>query len=140
MTLTRDEAEARVRLGAELLDDKRPGWFQRIDTDRLRIDSCYHCVIAQLTDGQHTFPFTIGLTQLGVTHASPFGFGIDEKGGRLAEDAAFALLQDAWIDAIAARKFPVLASADARTTTAVDPSAQIREGDLRATDLLLRTE
>ena len=38
----------RVRTGVALLDEKVPGWFERIDLDRLDMDSCARCVLGQL--------------------------------------------------------------------------------------------
>lgn len=41
----------RVGRGAALLDERSPGWFRRIDTDRLHIASSTQCVLAQLYTG-----------------------------------------------------------------------------------------
>ncbi|TYB69657.1 hypothetical protein FXF51_05715 [Nonomuraea sp. PA05] len=44
----------RVARGAALLDEKRPGWWQRIHLDTLNINDCGECVIGQLyTDPLH---------------------------------------------------------------------------------------
>jgi hypothetical protein len=42
------EVEEAVRRGAELLDERHPGWAHKIDTDRLDISSGCNCIIGQL--------------------------------------------------------------------------------------------
>jgi hypothetical protein len=55
----------RVANGAELLDEKKPGWDQRIDLDTLQMHSCYRCILGQLFADDH----------LGKAY-TPFGVGI----------------------------------------------------------------
>lgn len=38
-----------VARGAALLDQHRPGWFQRIDPDALKMSDCTACVVGQLS-------------------------------------------------------------------------------------------
>lgn len=40
--------ESRVRRGAALLDERLPGWADRIDLDRLNMRHCGRCVLGQL--------------------------------------------------------------------------------------------
>jgi len=40
--------QVRAKRGAELLDEKRPGWAKKIDTDKLRMESCAVCILGQL--------------------------------------------------------------------------------------------
>lgn len=42
------EIEERVRRGAELMDEKMPGWFLRVDLDSLDMASPCRCVLGQL--------------------------------------------------------------------------------------------
>lgn len=112
--ISKDEAYTRVAKGAAHLDTVRPGWFNGIDTGLLSLESCDRCIAAQLAVGRHSHPFTVGLSQLGIDDMciSAFGMGLGdgdcEQGHvRRDEDANFARLQDAWIDAIAARRHPV---------------------------------
>lgn len=121
--VTKDEAERRVARGAAHLDQMRPGWFNAVDTDRLRLSSCGDCVIAQLaTVDPYAMPFTAGLRQFGLDgnpsvspyRAAQYGVALQigdrsqarGKKGYEEDDLSFAHLQDAWIAAIAARKFP----------------------------------
>lgn len=108
--LTRDEAHARVARGAAQLDAVRPGWFTEIDVGTLTLCNPCQCVVGQLTD---PFDFMRGLSELcrirlsnlgGLVFASRhYGFDI-ESGTR--ED--YALLQDAWLEAIADRRLNTL--------------------------------
>jgi hypothetical protein len=41
----------RVKRGAALLDEKRPGWAGRIALDRLAMGSCSACVLGQIFGG-----------------------------------------------------------------------------------------
>jgi hypothetical protein len=43
----------RVARGAALLDEREPGWWQRIDLDRLYIGSTCDCVLGQLHGGSY---------------------------------------------------------------------------------------
>lgn len=38
----------RVHKGIEFLNQKNPGWHQRIDTDKLDINSIHSCILGQL--------------------------------------------------------------------------------------------
>jgi hypothetical protein len=53
-----------VARGAALLDEHEPGWWQRIDLDRLNIASCEDCTLGQLHGD-----FTDGLAALYLTAA-----------------------------------------------------------------------
>lgn len=41
--------EAQIAKGVALLDEKVPGWLDRIDLAALRLDSCSRCVLGQLS-------------------------------------------------------------------------------------------
>ena len=108
-----EEARIRVTRGAAHLDQVRPGWFNEIDVGTLALDSCTYCIAGQLAPHAE-FPFREGLLQIGLVKgteapramnavATSHGLATDEK-----DDSAFPLLQDAWIEAIAARRHPVV--------------------------------
>jgi hypothetical protein len=40
----------RVARGAALLDEKMPGWIERVNVEWLDIASCYFCVLGQVLD------------------------------------------------------------------------------------------
>lgn len=112
--MTRTEAIAHVDVGAAFLDKKRPGWFNKIDLDVLAMyDGCY-CVLGQL-DGS----FEVGCDNLGITSISaddlmftklPKGIVSAMKAGFTIapydynRQASWQYLQDAWVEAIVARK------------------------------------
>lgn len=56
---------ARVAKGAALLDEKKPGWVDLIDLDKLNVQSSYACVTAQLSGSDDYYT---GMQQLGLTH------------------------------------------------------------------------
>lgn len=47
MTGPKTAAEA-VANGAQLLDEKVPGWWRKIDLDSIQMDECQHCICGQL--------------------------------------------------------------------------------------------
>lgn len=57
--------KARIRAGAMLLDEKVPGWYNKIDMGKLDVDSFSCCVVCQ-TFGRG---FNDGLEQLGLARA-----------------------------------------------------------------------
>lgn len=107
-----------------MLDAKRPGWAQRIDTGTLDLELDWRCVLGQLYGsychavrrefGWNTYddymPEDAPQAQHGFTVS---GLWVD--GG----DPRWNLLQDAWIEAIADRLVPTVdegKSVDARLT------------------------
>jgi hypothetical protein len=45
------DAQRYVRAGAALLDQRNPGWADRIDVTTLRVSNCRACVLGQLYSG-----------------------------------------------------------------------------------------
>lgn len=41
--------EERVDRGARFLDEKEPGWWDKIDLETLNMKNCYLCILGQLT-------------------------------------------------------------------------------------------
>lgn len=76
-TLDDLDIPGRVAHGVSLLDEKRPGWWQRIDLDDLDVNDCSECVIGQLFAG-----FVEGATSL---------IGADEFMNNLNAPALIAL-------------------------------------------------
>jgi hypothetical protein len=91
-------AEA-VANGAQLLDEKRPGWWREIDVDRLAIGSMERCVCGQLTrrDGNTSWA-AFCFTELGVNPpARKYGFA--EWPGRGDVNEEWRLVIQARLDA-----------------------------------------
>ena len=59
-------AEHTVRTGATMLDQREPGWRNRINTQTLDISSVSRCILGQLYDN-----YSIGLTRLTGTTDRP---------------------------------------------------------------------
>ena len=100
--LTKAEASARVAKGAARLDERLPGWERRIDIGILSLGSCFDCIVGQLFKDESAWPFSYGIRALdmGVDGVGAAEYGVaDHNGG----ERAFDYLQDAWVDAIAAR-------------------------------------
>src|SRR6266536_5620391 len=70
-----------VARGAALLDEKIPGWAERIDLARLQMNSCHDCVIGQLfpVESDWVTPYGRGMEALGVWHlrGDARGHGVD---------------------------------------------------------------
>lgn len=106
--LTKTEAEARVSKGAAHLDVVRPGWFDQIDVGHLAMACGGRCIIGQLAPA-HLRYFAESAKALGLSDltASACGFDLTREEWHGQSTEQFALLQDAWIIAIAARRHPV---------------------------------
>lgn len=73
----------RVRAGVALLDEKVPGWHERIDLDRFAMNSCARCVLGQLFGGFVVGAFAVGLDMSGSDEvAAGFDLAWGEVGYR----------------------------------------------------------
>lgn len=66
----------RVRAGIALLDEKVPGWHERIDLDRFAMNSCDRCVLGQLFGGFVAGALAIGFEMSGSDEVAA-GFDLD---------------------------------------------------------------
>lgn len=114
-----------VARGAELLDEKLPGWADQIDVDHLYMASGCRCVLGQLA-GEETNLCALGLSEPGEYWDARKGLGLGEREGfygfnvsdyaNAAEpndftadplreyDVTFEDLRDAWKGEIVARR------------------------------------
>lgn len=99
--LTQEEARTVVARGATRLDRVRPNWFNEIDDARLDLSDCRACIVGQLTGDYYR-----GREQLGFTESNgpDYGVALNPAPGPL--EPQWRPLQDAWIEAIADRRFP----------------------------------
>lgn len=84
----------RVMRGLALLDEKVPGWRERVDPSRLDMTSDSECVLGQLFG---TYPY--GCQTLGIVtrvEATRYGFDATNHDGFNADDAGLDALTDAW--------------------------------------------
>jgi hypothetical protein len=104
-----------VARGAAFLDEKRPGWADRIDLDSLSLEDCTMCVLGQEYEDDPAYdssefgnPFEAGAWQL---FGEAFNFddnapvliehGFSEKGGNLA---AWEALTNEWLRVLRERR------------------------------------
>lgn len=123
--LTPHEAELRVAKGAAHLDAIRPGWFHRIDVGTLTLHDPCGCIVGQLCTSRAVMDWdgasfsTAQLLELRLIRrwhdvqlmrettydGRVAALGFDLFHAELDDDGDdFAVLQDAWIAAIADRK------------------------------------
>jgi hypothetical protein len=90
----------RVAKGAALLDEKIPGWADRIDLHRFYIGSTCDCVLGQLHDGSYTDGM-YALTRDTEDHGFMWTASPADAG---AEEAEIAELETEWRRVIEARR------------------------------------
>ena len=75
-----ESLSTRVRRGVALLDEKVPGWHQRIDVDELDLRFCTTCIVGQLFGpGSFWGPLRTltGLKVVGYDESRGYGFDVD---------------------------------------------------------------
>jgi hypothetical protein len=87
----------RVKRGAALLDEKRPGWAGEIVLDRLAMNSCFNCILGQLYDSYFA---GLDAMQGEVRYGSEGGFNRDPDEPYHETHAALA---DLWRAEVRAR-------------------------------------
>ncbi len=117
--LTPDAARARAVRGADLLDDRDPGWAARVDPDALSLADGQACVLGQLW-GEYRHGLgrarVIDLSSAPGRFVSPIDLGFQAVGdlGEAAQALDYALLTRAWRDEVERRRpvgdAPILAS------------------------------
>ena len=89
-----------VTRGARLLDEQHPDWWQKVNTDTLRMASCTECVLGQVLGG-----FWTGMDVIKQanphTPIDPSLYGFDAW---LSEDLNYDQLLGWWTEEIEARK------------------------------------
>lgn len=88
----------RVAAGAALLDEKRPGWWRRIDLNTLVLSSPCNCILGQEFD-----EFWLGLDGLELDRDRAAELGFDAA-GPCDTRSEYASLESAWTDLIEERR------------------------------------
>jgi hypothetical protein len=107
-SITLDGARSRAQRGADLLDDRDPGWAARIDATSLALEDGQACVLGQLS-GEYRRGLVrsrvLDLSSAPGRFVSPVDLGFQARAdlGQAAEDLDYALLTRAWRLEIAAR-------------------------------------
>lgn len=124
MKITQRFLTARAKAGAILLDLLQPGWAERINVQRLRLEDCQACVLGQLYGG-----YSAGLEKVFAMRVRPReqapdlsfnawcnerdaagadgGFCIPVGSGREQYDRLYGNLTKAWVREIEKRRKPV---------------------------------
>lgn len=114
-------AYERVKTGAAFLDEKMPGWADKVDLNILELADCQKCVLGQL--GGEFFQSAAKLFGQ-PDDGSPVldvlidGYGFDSP-DRLSDDVAgtyYRYLDAAWTDEILSRRSDALAVNDKHNT------------------------
>lgn len=110
--MTPQEAWTRASRGAAFLDRCYPDWFRRINVQRLELSSRSCCIVGQLFgDFQKVFEAGLAIRLCGE-RVDAIEMGFTQSDG----PAGWSMLQEAWLDLVAAR----LAAAEA--SKVVEPS------------------
>lgn len=113
--LTLDAARARAARGASLLDDRDPGWADRVDPGALHLADGEACVLGQLW-GEYRYGLgrarVIDFSSAPGRGVSPVDLGFQAVGdlGDAAEALDYALLTRAWRDEVGRRQSGGIAS------------------------------
>lgn len=104
-----DTIPERVARGVALLDEKHPGWWERIDVDRLNLRSGCNCVLGQTWDGDYAGSSTAYMHHLDALLPEEsyrdyeFGFDAEAEDGEEQDDEYDALTAE-WRRVILARR------------------------------------
>lgn len=95
------EHDDRAQRGATLLDQKQPGWVDRIDLDELRMASAAHCIIGQAFGSFHQGGRRLfaddWIVPAGWAHTGGVANGFYVSGDGTSEVfAEYAELDDSW--------------------------------------------
>jgi hypothetical protein len=85
-----------VARGAALLDEKVPGWRERIDVEKLYMEQPLHCIVGQACGGYMGGMHALGLEPWGAGHGVHYGFMSPD--GSIRMDTR---LEDAWREELA---------------------------------------
>ena len=112
--------KAQVAKGAKFLDEKSPGWAEKINTKKLAMVSNTHCILGQLGKAQgykgSAPAFEFG-EDLGLTESKFISYGFEADGSEDA-DKTHAELWKAEIEKRLPAKEPVAAKKTTKKKTA----------------------
>jgi hypothetical protein len=94
---------ARVARGAALLDEREPGWWQRIDLDRLDLRSPCRCVLGQLHGNYYPAADRMFGGDDRKVESAAIAHGFDSV-GVIPPYTEYDALDAAWRDLITARR------------------------------------
>ena len=94
----------RVQKGAALLDERSPGWLDRVNVRNLDLGSCFDCVLGQLGG-----TYKDETRRLGMNHEDSieYGFNVPSLDDLREERLQYEALTDEWRKYIAAARTKV---------------------------------
>lgn len=100
----KQKAQDNVERGAELLDEKEPGWWKEIEEERLKMRNCDKCVLGRVYGDYYKGKAKLGMAG-SIEEPRIYGFDMDvtmEAPGKLVWQA----LDELWLQEIERRKKP----------------------------------
>lgn len=110
----------RVAAGAAFLDEREPGWWQKVDLERISMDSACNCVLGQLSTDRLSRPEQFGdwgqiCSAFGLTEGylgqssgrlsdTELGFNASSKPGSEDQLSEYVALGAEWTRVILARR------------------------------------
>lgn len=81
--------EVEIARGAAFLDEKTPGWRERIDLDKLDLGECDVCVLGQLSGTDDRWAWTTVVRNFGLSTriVHKFGFSVDDSDDLFYDDS-----------------------------------------------------
>lgn len=95
-----DFLNERVARGVALLDEKAPGWYEKINLDNLYMGSTFACVIGQISEGA----YNDGLAALGLDEDTSPRYGFDFYNISEGSSTRWNDLQNLWTAEILKRR------------------------------------
>lgn len=95
------DLQQRVSRGAKLLDEKMPGWFEKIDLGKLCMSDGTVCVLGQLWGKGKPGMFGRAIADLGLNRIG--GVSAAERHGFCAKDEDYPQLDQLWMAEVKAR-------------------------------------
>jgi hypothetical protein len=84
---------ANVEKGAAFLDERMPGWLDRVDVPNLDLGSCFRCVLGQLGGSYHDERLRLGLA---YQESIELGFNVSALDNGITEAREYASLTEEW--------------------------------------------
>lgn len=88
--------------GAELLDEQYPGWFWKVDTGTLMMETTKCCVLGQLYGDYHAGIFELELER--TSDHTKYGFRLDDTVMPQEYHKTWLALDEAWESEINKRR------------------------------------
>lgn len=104
-----EQMQVAVEKGAIMLDEKRPGWYQKVDLERLDLRFCARCVLGQISGNKRSMnPYDIECHALGLSPADAVAYGFNQDAApefaSIRQSQSWADLTRLWREQITRRR------------------------------------